>query len=252
MAVASTITAEQRRAALRTALAERGQLPLAEVATEWAVHPMTIRRDFEQFEREGLARRVRGGVLHVADDDFERRQARALTAKRRIAAKLLPLVPSEAAIGMDASTTVHLLAANMPVVKGLSVVTNGLAAFEAMHAHPGVRTFLTGGEREEANRSLVGPIAVSAVRQFLLARCFLSTAALDPRAGTSETTVEEATIKQAMVEVSQHIVLAVDSSKLGQRSLVRSMTLDRVDLMVTDLAPEDRRLDEFRDLVELL
>ncbi len=252
MAVAGTITAEQRRAGLRAALAQRGQLPLAEVATEWAVHPMTIRRDFEQLEREGLARRVRGGVLNVADDDFERRQARALTAKRKIAHKLLPLVPSEAAIGMDASTTVHLLAANMPVVKGLSVITNGLAAFEAMHAHPGVRTFLTGGERAEVNRSLVGPIAVSAIRQFLLTRCFLSTTALDPRAGTSETTVEEATIKQAMVEVSQHVVLAVDSSKLGQRSLVRTIGFDRVNVMVTDLAPDDARLDEYRGLVELL
>lgn len=251
MAVAGTLTAEQRRAALRAGLAEHGRLHLAQVAAEWAVHPMTIRRDFEQLEREGVARRVRGGLLHVADDVFDRRQARALTAKRKIAAKLRDLVPSDAAVGMDASTTVHLLASEMPLVRGLSVVTNGLAAFESLHARPGVRTFLTGGEREELNNSLVGPLAASAVRQFLLARCFLSAAAVDPVAGTSETTIEQAAVKQAMAEVSGQVVLAVDASKLGQRSLVRSVGLGRVDLLVTDLAPDDARLDDYRDLVEL-
>jgi DeoR family transcriptional regulator, fructose operon transcriptional repressor len=251
VAIAGTLTAEQRRAALRAGLAEQGQLRLAEVAAEWDVHPMTIRRDFEQLEREGVARRVRGGLLHVTDDVFDRRQARGLTAKRKIAAKLRDLVPSDAAVGMDASTTVHLLAAGMPVVQSLSVVTNGLAAFESLHASPGVRTFFTGGEREERNNSLVGPIAVATIRQFLLARCFLSAAALNPLAGTSETTIEQAAVKQAMAEVSDYVVLAVDASKLGHRSLVRSIGLDRVDLLVTDLAPDDARLDDYRDLVEL-
>jgi DeoR family fructose operon transcriptional repressor len=252
VAVAGTLTAEQRRAALRAELEAQGEVRLAEFSEHWAVHPMTIRRDFSHLEREGVARRVRGGLLKVGDDHFERRQAKALTAKRKIAAKLAGLVPSEAAIGLDASTTVHLLTAEMPQATGLSVITNGLASFESLHGTPGVRTFLTGGEREERNQSLVGPIAVAAVRQFLLARCFLSTQALDPAAGTSETTVEEAAIKLALVEVSEHVVLAVDSSKLGRRSLVRSIGLDRIDLMVTDLNPDDERLDEYREVVELL
>ena len=251
MAVAGTLTAEQRRAALRAGLTEHGQLRLAEVAAEWDVHPMTIRRDFEKLEREGVAQRVRGGLLHVADDVFDRRRARALTAKRKIAVKLRDLVPSDAAVGMDASTTVHMLATAIPLRQGISVVTNGLAAFASLHAQPGVRTFLTGGEREERNNSLVGPIAVSTIRQFLLARCFLSAAALGPKAGTSETTIEQAAVKQAMAEVSEHVVLAVDASKLGQRSLVRSIGLAQVDLLVTDLAPDDARLDDYRDVVEI-
>jgi DeoR family fructose operon transcriptional repressor len=120
-----------------------------------------------------------------------------------------------------------------------------------LHWQPGIRTFLTGGEREERNNSLVGPIAVSVVRQFLLARCFLSAAALDPKAGTSETTIEQTAVKQAMAEVSEHVVVAVDASKLGQRSLVRSIGLAQIDLLVTDLAPDDARLDPYRDFVDI-
>jgi DeoR family fructose operon transcriptional repressor len=47
-------------------------------------------------------------------------------------------------------------------------------------------------------------------------------------------------------------VLAVDASKLGQRSLVRSIGLDQIDMLVTDLPPDDARLDDYRDLVDIL
>jgi hypothetical protein len=32
---------------------------------------------------------------------------------------------------------------------------------------------------------------------------------------------------------------------------VRSIGLDQIDMLVTDLAPDDARLDDYRDLVEL-
>jgi DeoR family fructose operon transcriptional repressor len=252
MTVTSSLSAESRREAIRTELARRGRLELAGLADRWRVHPMTIRRDFEVLEREGVARRVRGGVVQVGTEAFARRQATALGAKRAIAGKLASLLPDGHAVGFDASTTVHQLAVTMPAVEGLSVVTNGLAAFDTLQQRPGVRAFLTGGEREEANLSLVGVLAVLAFEHFLLQRCFLSAASVDPELGTSESTTEEVTVKAALVRASRHVVLAVDSGKLGSRSFVRSLDFDRVDLMVTELPPGDPRLDAYRDKVELL
>ena len=45
--------------------------------------------------------------------------------------------------------------------------------------------------------------------------------------GTTEPTVEEVEMKQAMVRVSQYVVLAVDSTKLSQRSAVRALASTR-------------------------
>src|SRR5665647_1199189 len=106
LAVSGTLGAETRRSTMVERLATRGRLLLNETAEEWGVHPMTIRRDFEILEDTGLARRVRGGLVHIGSDGFSQRQHRSAGAKRRIAEKLVDLVGDGMAIGFDASTTV--------------------------------------------------------------------------------------------------------------------------------------------------
>ena len=61
-----------------------------------------------------------------------------------------------------------------------------------------------------------------------------------------------AEMKQAMVRASQHVVLAVDSTKLSQRSAVRALSLDQIQTVVTELDPADSRLDPYREQVLLL
>ena len=81
----------------------------------------------------------------------------------------------------------------------------------------------------------------------LLRRLFVSAAALDPRHGTSEATLEEAEVKLALADVAAEVVVAVDSSKLDQRAPARALPPERVDLLVTELDPADARLDPYRE-----
>ena len=53
-------------------------------------------------------------------------------------------------------------------------------------------------------------------------------------------------------QTSSRLILAVDRSKLGTRAQARMFELDEVDLLVTELDPDDGRLDPFRASVELL
>lgn len=252
MTLTGTASTEARRARLQTTLAESGRIDLAEAARVLGVHQMTIRRDLEALEAEGVARRVRGGAIFVSADDYRHRQVQNLQAKRRIAEKLVRLVHPNDAIGLDASTTMLQMASAMPDVARLSVVTNGLATFQALRGRPGVRSYLTGGEAEEQNAALVGPCAVSALNNFLLSACFLSASCVDPIVGTSDSTIAEVEVKRAMAATAEKTVLAVDSSKLGTRSVARGLPLSAIDLLVTELDPTDARLDPFRDHVALL
>ena len=249
MTVTGTLDSEQRRLAMLENLERSGMLLLADSARAWGVHEMTIRRDFDLFERQGVARRVRGGIISATAGGFDARANLALPAKKRIAQKLAPLAHGQQVIGLDASTTVIRLVNRLPATTGLSIITNGLNAFEALHSVPGVRVFLTGGEREEHNVSLVGALAVKSLAQFNIDRCFVSCAGVDSETGMSDTTIEQAAIKEAMSSASNEVVLAVDSSKLETRSRVRSLSLSQVDVLVTELDPDDARLDAYRDRV---
>lgn len=252
MTLTGSVSVEDRRSSLVELLRSNGSVTLASAAESLNVHPMTIRRDFDYLEREGIARRVRGGAIYVDSGDFQHRQGRELSAKRRIAQKLLPLLPEGSAVSMDASTTIFQFAHAIEEAQGLAVVTNGLATFQTLQRRKGVTVYLTGGISEERNASLVGALAVSAVQNFVFARSFMSTTCVDPLIGTSEPTPAEVDVKRAMAGASAHVVLAVDSSKLGTQSIVRGLDLGRVDLLVTELDARDERLDAYRNAIDIL
>ena len=249
--VNGTLASEERRRDLARRLAREGTLSLAEEAIRFQVHEMTMRRDLDALEREGLARRVRGGAVLAPGDAFELRMHRARKAKRRIAQKLARFVPDSGALAIDASTTLVHFARELSGVE-LSVVTNGWATFEELRRRPGVRAFLTGGESEEHNASLVGSLAIRSVEGFHFDRVFLSTTSIAAISGTSEPTPPQVEVKRAMVGVANEVIVAVDSTKLETTSPVRGLGLAEIDVLVTELEPSDARLDEYRSLVELL
>jgi DeoR/GlpR family transcriptional regulator of sugar metabolism len=80
----------------------------------------------------------------------------------------------------------------------------------------------------------------------------MSAAALHPAHGTSEATLEDAEVKLALADVAAEVVVAVDSSKLGQRAPARGLAPERVLVLVTELDPQDERLDPYRERWELL
>jgi DeoR family fructose operon transcriptional repressor len=236
------IEAEVRRA---------GRVKVVELAAELAVSEMTIRRDLDMLAEEGVVQRIRGGAVSIGPQPFTERFSRHVRAKDRIAAKLVELVGDGGAIGIDASTTLQRLAANLGAVRDLTVVTNGPDTFAALQDTAGVTALLTGGQLDPRTGSLVGPLATRAARELLLRRLFVSAAALDPEHGTSENTLEDAEVKLALADVAGEVVVAVDSSKLGHRSTARGLSSDRVAVLVTELDSSDHRLDPYREAWEI-
>lgn len=243
---------EERLEVIRGLVSDRGAVRIDELAADFGVSEMTIRRDLDELEALGAARRVRGGAIALGPEHFSQRHRHNARAKARIAEKLKSILPSSGTVAFDASTTVYRLAAAIDSVRDLVIVTNGPDTFGAMAGKPGVDAYLTGGMSEPRTDSLVGPVAARTAETFMYSMFFCSSAALDPRLGSSEASFAEAEIKRAFGLASNRIVLAVDRSKLGTRAQVRMFALAEVDLLVTDLEPEDQRLDEYRDAVELM
>lgn len=212
---------------------------------------MTIRRDLDELEALGFARRVRGGAIALGPEPWEQRHQHNARAKARIAEKLLPMVPASGTVAFDASTTIYRLAASIETARDLVVVTNGWDTFHSMRGTPGVSATLTGGSEEPRTGSLVGPMAVRAAQSFLYDTFFSSAAALDLEFGPSEAALAESEVKRAFCQTSNRIVVAVDHSKLGTRAQARVLDFEQIDLLVTDLDPSDHRLDGYRDHIEI-
>ena len=242
---------EERLGEVRNLIAERGTVRIDELAADFGVSEMTIRRDLDELETLGVARRVRGGAIALGPEPFAQRHRHNARAKARIAEKLLPLIPGSGTVAFDASTTIHRLAATLELARDLVVVTNGLDTFGALVGKPGITASLCGGSQEPTTGSLVGPMAVRAAESFLYDAFVCSAAALDYDVGSSEASLAESEVKRAFSQTSGRIILAVDHTKLGTRAQARMFDLENVDLLVTDLDPDDARLDAYPRQVEL-
>jgi DeoR family fructose operon transcriptional repressor len=246
----ATLLGEERRARLLEILARDGALRLDPVAEELGVSAMTVRRDLDDLEAEGLARRVRGGaVAPVLPRPFGDRMATRSGAKAAIARKALDLVPPTGAVAFDASSTSGVLLGDVDA-RDLVVATNSIQNAATARRRPGVRAILIGGELEERTDSFVGAVACRAAASLGYVRFFTSASAVSS-SGTSEVSLAEAQVKEVFADRAEQTILLVDSSKLGRSALAHGLDWARIDILVTDLDPRDDRLDPYRDLTEL-
>ena len=252
MSLSSNLATEERLSWIRSKLNADGSVKIGPVADELGVSEMTIRRDLQELEGLGVARRVRGGAVAVGPVPFAERHRSQAKAKSRIAMKLLPLLPQSGAIGIDASSTLLRLATTVESGRDLTVLTNGIETFHALQGKPGVTSMLTGGELDNRTGSLVGPIATRSAGNFLLQKLFVSANSISVGVGTSEAVLEEADVKRAMAAVSAEVVVAIDSSKLDTRAVAVAIEWEQVTTLVTELDPRDKRLRAYRDHARVL
>ena len=81
--------AEARREMIRELLMEAGAVTVSQLQARFGISPMTARRDLDELERRGGARRTHGGAvlpsIAAPEDSFTQRVAVAAEAKLRLA-----------------------------------------------------------------------------------------------------------------------------------------------------------------------
>ena len=111
---------EERLGEVKDLISERGAVRIDQLAADFGVSEMTIRRDLDELEALGIARRVRGGAIALGPEPFAQRHRHNARAKGRIAEKLIDLIPAVGTVAFDASTTVHRLAASLEMARDSS------------------------------------------------------------------------------------------------------------------------------------
>lgn len=234
-----------RQARLTELIARRGFVTVAETASEFDVSEMTIRRDLAQLESRGVVERSHGGAASVreqvidgldADEPpFNARRHKNAGSKSRIVDTAIGLIRPGEAVGIDSGTTTLLLAERLADHIGLHVFTNNLRAAGAL-AESNNQVYVLGGRISREERSVVGPVASSQIRQFWLDRVFIGVSGLIEE-GIFDYTVEESEVKRAFIARAAEVVLLCDASKFRRRSLAKVCDLSQIDVLVTDAPP---------------
>ena len=248
---------DARWKALLELLVERGRLDVEEAAAELEVSSATIRRDFDQLAEQQMLVRTRGGaVVHGVSYELPLRYktARHPSEKQRIAKAVADLVAPGEAVGLTGGTTTtevaRALAVRSDLAAGspaLTVVTNALNIANELAVRPQFKIVVTGGVARPQSYELIGPLADGVLGQITIDVAVLGVVAFDATHGAAAHDEAEAAINRLLCERAERVIVAADSSKLGQRAFARICGADEVDTLVTDTAAspdEVRRFEE--------
>ncbi|MFI5036243.1 MAG: DeoR/GlpR family DNA-binding transcription regulator [Acidimicrobiales bacterium] len=231
----------QRRGDIAERLRVEGEASIAVLADLYGTSEMTIRRDLDYLEGEGLARRARGGAIYLHSRAYEppvhqRAEVRA-EAKAAIGAAAAALVHDGETVILDIGTTTAAMARALRPDLEATVVTSSLLIANELATKPGLRTILTGGTVRPGELSLVGPRAQEAFAQYHCDTFYLGVAAV-AEAGLTEYNEDDAHVKRAAIASARRVVVLADATKLGRVTFAAVAPLADVDLLITD-APGD-------------
>ncbi|QLQ37749.1 DeoR/GlpR family DNA-binding transcription regulator [Micromonospora robiginosa] len=246
--------ARQRQTTILERVRAEGGVRVTELAAEFGVSDMTIRRDLETLHEQGLLAKVHGGATVAGpgstdEPGFRAKSVRQSAEKTAIAEHAAGLVRPGAAIALSAGTTTAELARRLVDVPALTVVTNSLPVAEILHVggRPDQTVVLTGGVRTPSD-ALVGPLAVAAIAALHLDLLFLGVHGISERAGFTTPNLMEADTNRALVAAADALVVLADHTKWGTVGISSIVGLEAADVLVTDdrLTPDARRVLEDR------
>ncbi|WP_461123044.1 DeoR/GlpR family DNA-binding transcription regulator [Saccharothrix stipae] len=210
---------------------------------------MTVRRDLDVLEREGLLRRVRGaavGMLTGEETPYAARSRQRLEVKRRIGAAVAALLDDGEAVVLDGgSTTVEV--ARVLIDRRMTVLPLSLHAADLLRGAEQVRLVLPGGDLRPGELAFVGPLTEHAFEVMRFDTVVLGSCGLSVRDGVSAHDLAEGAVKKAAVDASARVVAAIDSSKFGRTAFGRVCPVEAIDVLVTDSEAPEEEVARMRD-----
>ncbi|MFJ1646303.1 DeoR/GlpR family DNA-binding transcription regulator [Streptomyces sp. NPDC088258] len=240
----------RRRREISDHVLAEGSASASDLAERFGVSVMTIYRDIDELEREGVLRKFRGGVTAQPSGVFESNVAYRKTSMRRekeaIAAEAVTLIEPGMSVMIDDSTTALELARLLPGIEPLTVVTNFLEALNLLAVERGLHLMALGGDYDPLHDSFLGVPCVEAVEALRVDLCFVSVSSVSGGFAFHQEQRIVA-VKRAMLKAADRSVLMIDHSKLDRTALHRLTPLSVFDLiLIDDRTPPDtlRSLDE--------
>lgn len=245
------MTATSRRLKISQRAVDRGEVSLADLAAEFSVSEMTIRRDLDGLESQGVVRKVIGGAISTVgkstEPPFAARAILAADKKVHLAQAAVKLLTRHETVILDSGSTILAVARE---IRGkdlaLTIVTPSVLVALELADEPDTIVLLTGGRVRPGEMSLIGSEAEDAFLRYNCDVYLMGVAGLDSKRGASEYHIQEGAVKRYAVGSADRVIAVVDQGKLGRVQLINVANVDEIDAVVTDAAELHPEVLRFR------
>lgn len=181
----------------------------------------SVRRDLTVLEKSGVIQRVYGGVLLSKYQNsvvpLALRESANPAEKEQLAQSAAAMVPENATVILDASSTTRRILRYLGHLRQLTVITNNARVFEDAERLPNAKIYSTGGIYDRKNHAFVGPAAEHYLRTVHADYLFFSSQGISEEGEISDASEAETALRRVMLERADKKIFLCDSSKIGIR-----------------------------------
>jgi DeoR family fructose operon transcriptional repressor len=252
-AMPSSFIPAERQRLIRELVRSQGVVKVVDLSDRLDVSEITIRRDLETLEQEGILERTHGGAIYSQRKHFES----LFTDKGHVHRQEKKAIGQAAAAMMEDGDTllINSGSSTLQVIRhlrlsgqqGIKIITNNVGALTEVQDSE-LELILTGGTFRQASNSLVGPLAARTLEQVNGHKAVIGVAGISARYGLTTPVLQEANIVRLMIERTRGPVIVVaDYSKVGVVADFVSTAADKVDILVTDRGFEEEYRAELEE-----
>lgn len=228
---------EERKVEILNLLNSQGNVKVSELSKNYNVSEVTIRKDLQELEEEGLVRRVHGGAVLAHNTKFEptfsEKSGKLIDEKIAIGKMAAAMIEDGDTIAIDSGTTTLQLAKYI-TARNLTVITNSLDIAIELADRQSVEVIVIGGSLRSETRALVGPVANMVLESLVVDKAFVGANGVSVTYGITTPNIVEANTKKQIIDSSKKAIILCDHTKFDLVSFAKITDISKVSCIVTD------------------
>ena len=245
-------SSENRREEIVELIQLNGKVKVSELSERYNISEVSIRKDLEALEAEGHLSRIHGGAigmnkLYVNMDLTERYKTNS-NAKKAVADLITRFIDDNDTIMMNAGTTLTYVLRALRGKKNISIVTNSIQNATEAALYPSFNVILLGGHLDSKYQFTYGQDAILQLQNYHATKCILSVDGISAESGLTLYYSNEAELARKMIESSDMLIVAADSTKIGRNVFARITDAGKADVLLTNKTENHSEIAKLKEL----
>lgn len=216
-------------------LTQKRKVEVNTLSEELGVSKVTIRKDLNDLEEQGLLKHAHGFAVLSDPEDLKVRLTYNHDTKVKIAQEAAKLVNDGDTIMIESGSACALFAEELGKSgKRVTIITISCFIAKYVSDYSNLQIFLTGGQYQANSEVLVGSIAKKLLQNFHVKYLFVGTDGFSAQNGFYNNDISRAEIGETMADQASNLVILTDASKFNHESLIHQFNFNEVAKVITD------------------
>ncbi|MDD8048082.1 MAG: DeoR/GlpR family DNA-binding transcription regulator [Thomasclavelia sp.] len=225
----------KRHSKILDLLNENKKMEVTKLSQMLNVSQVTIRKDLDILESNGLIIREHGFATLNDSDDINHRLANHYDTKLQIARKAVASISNGETVMIESGSCCALVALEIArTKKDITIITNSAFIADYIRKEGLVKIILLGGEYQSESQVMVGPITRTCAKSFYVDKLFIGIDGFTKETGFTGNDYNRCETVRDMAKQASNIIVVSDSSKFNHKGIVNLIDVDEVNTIYTD------------------